>query len=88
VKSRLEATRVTADANAEMVVPLSLDLTRKTTTLQATAQSLAVSHRRTRHGPLGLSERSETDEFNVDASSSPRCRDQPFENELGLLNRG
>jgi luciferase family oxidoreductase group 1 len=40
VKYRLEATRVT---DAEMVLPHSLDLTRKTTTLQATAQSLAVS---------------------------------------------
>jgi len=43
VKYRLEATLVTADANAEMVVRHSLGLTRKTTTLQATAQSLAVS---------------------------------------------
>ena len=43
MKYRLEATLVTADANAAMVVPHSLDLTCKTTTLQATAQSLAVS---------------------------------------------
>jgi NADPH2:quinone reductase len=43
VKYRLEATRVTADADAQMVVPHSLDLTCKTTTLHATAQSLAVS---------------------------------------------
>jgi hypothetical protein len=43
VKYRLEATRVTADAHAEMVVPHSLDLTCKTTSLQATARSLAVS---------------------------------------------
>jgi luciferase-like monooxygenase len=43
VKYRLEATRVTADADAEMVVPHGLDLTCKTTTLQATAQSLAAS---------------------------------------------
>ena len=43
MKYRLEATRVTADAYAKMVVPRSLDLTCKTTTLQATAQSLAVS---------------------------------------------
>jgi luciferase family oxidoreductase group 1 len=43
VKYRLEATRVTADADAEMVVPHSLDVTCKTTTLQATARSLAVS---------------------------------------------
>jgi hypothetical protein len=43
VKYRLEATRVTADANAEMVVPHSVDLSCKTTTLQATAQSLRVS---------------------------------------------
>jgi luciferase family oxidoreductase group 1 len=35
--------RVTADADAEMVVPHSIDLTCKTTTLQATAQSLPVS---------------------------------------------
>jgi hypothetical protein len=43
VEYRLEATRVTADADAEMVVPHSLDLACKTTTLEATAQSLAVS---------------------------------------------
>jgi len=43
VKYRLEATRVTADADAEMVVPHGLDFTRETTTLQATGQSLAVS---------------------------------------------
>jgi luciferase family oxidoreductase group 1 len=43
VKYRLEATRVTADADAEMVVPHSLGLTRKTTTVQATAQSLPIS---------------------------------------------
>jgi hypothetical protein len=43
VTYRLEATRVTTDAEAEMVVPHSLDLTYKTTTLQATAQSLAIS---------------------------------------------
>ena len=43
MKYRLEATRVTADADAEMVVPHSLDLTGKTTTLQSTAQSFAVS---------------------------------------------
>jgi len=43
VKYRLEATRVTADANAEMVVPHSVDLRCKTTTLQAIAQSLPVS---------------------------------------------
>jgi hypothetical protein len=43
VKYRLEATGVTAYADAEMVVPHSLDVTCKTTTLQATAQSLAVS---------------------------------------------
>ena len=43
MKYRLEATRVRADADAEMVVPHSLDLMGKTTTLQATAQSLAVS---------------------------------------------
>jgi len=43
VKYRLEATRVTADADAEMVVPHSLDFTRETTTLQGTGQSLAVS---------------------------------------------
>jgi len=43
VKYRLEATRVTADADAEMVVPHSLDVTCKMTTLPATAQSLAVS---------------------------------------------
>ena len=40
---RLEATRVTADAGSEMVVPHSLGLTRKTTTAQATAQSLRIS---------------------------------------------
>jgi len=43
VKYGLETTRVTANADAEMVVPHSLDFTRKTTTLQATAESLAVS---------------------------------------------
>jgi hypothetical protein len=43
VKYGLEATRVTADADAEMVVPHSLDLRCKTTTLQSTAQSFAVS---------------------------------------------
>jgi hypothetical protein len=43
VEYRLEATRVTADADAEMVVPHSLDLTCKTTTLETTAQSLGVS---------------------------------------------
>jgi hypothetical protein len=43
LKHRLEATRVTADAGAEMVVPHSLGLTRKTTTVQATAQSLPIS---------------------------------------------
>jgi luciferase family oxidoreductase group 1 len=43
VKYRLEATRVTADEDAEMVVPHSLDVTCKKTTLPATAQSLAVS---------------------------------------------
>jgi hypothetical protein len=43
VKYRLEATRVTANADAEMVVPHSLGLTRKTTTVQATAQSLPIS---------------------------------------------
>jgi len=43
VKYRLEATRVTADADAEMVAPHSLDRTGKTTTLRATGQSLAVS---------------------------------------------
>src|SRR5256886_5755194 len=43
VKYRLEATRVAADADAEMVVPHSLGLTRKTTTAQATAQSLPIS---------------------------------------------
>ena len=42
MKYRLEATGVKADADVEMVVPHSLDLTGKTT-LQATAQSLAVS---------------------------------------------
>ncbi|HET9407266.1 MAG TPA: LLM class flavin-dependent oxidoreductase [Candidatus Sulfotelmatobacter sp.] len=36
-------TRVTADAGAETVAPHNLDLTGKTTALQATAQSLAVS---------------------------------------------
>jgi hypothetical protein len=43
VKYRLEARRVAADADAEMVAPHSLDLTRKTTTVQATAQSLPIS---------------------------------------------
>ena len=43
MKYRLEAMRGTADTDAEMVVPHSLDLTCKTTTLQAPAQSLAVS---------------------------------------------
>ena len=43
VKSRLEAARVTADAGAETVVPHSLGLARKTTTVQATAQSLPIS---------------------------------------------
>jgi hypothetical protein len=43
VKYRLQATRLTADADAEMVVPHSLDLRCRTTTLQATAQSPAVS---------------------------------------------
>jgi hypothetical protein len=43
VKYRLEATRVTADADAEMAVPHGLDLTCKRTTLQATAESLEVS---------------------------------------------
>jgi hypothetical protein len=43
VKYRLEGTRVTADADAEMVVPHSPDVTCKTTSLRATAQSLAVS---------------------------------------------
>jgi Luciferase-like monooxygenase len=43
VKYRLEVTRVTADTHAQMVAPHNLDLTGKTTTLQATAQSLAVS---------------------------------------------
>jgi len=43
VTHRLEATRVTADAGSEMVVPHSLGLTRKTTTAQATAQSLRIS---------------------------------------------
>jgi len=43
VKYRLEAARVTADADAETVVPHSLGLTRKTTTVQATAQFLPVS---------------------------------------------
>jgi hypothetical protein len=43
VKYRLEATCVTADADAEMVVPHGIDLTCKATTLRATAQSLAVS---------------------------------------------
>ena len=43
MKYRLEATRVPADADAKMVVPHSLDLTCKTTTLQPTAQSMAVS---------------------------------------------
>ena len=43
MKYGLEATRVTADADAEMVVPHSLDLRCKTTTLQSTAQSFAVS---------------------------------------------
>jgi hypothetical protein len=42
VKYILEATGVKADADVEMVVPHSLDLTGKTR-LQATAQSLAVS---------------------------------------------
>jgi hypothetical protein len=36
-------TRAPADAGAEMVVPHSLGLTCKTTTVQATTQSLAVS---------------------------------------------
>ena len=43
VNYRLEATRVAADADAETVVPHSLGLTRKTTTVQATAQSLPIS---------------------------------------------
>jgi luciferase family oxidoreductase group 1 len=43
VKYRLEAARVTADADAEMVVPHSLDFTYKATSSQATAQSLSVS---------------------------------------------
>jgi luciferase family oxidoreductase group 1 len=43
VKYRLEARRVAADADAEMVAPHSLGLTRKTTTVQATAQSLPIS---------------------------------------------
>ena len=43
MKYRLEATRVTADTHAQTVAPHNLDLTGKTTTLQATAQSLAVS---------------------------------------------
>jgi luciferase family oxidoreductase group 1 len=43
VKYRLEATRVAAGADAEMVAPHSLGLTRKTTTVQATAQSLPIS---------------------------------------------
>ena len=42
MKYRLEATGIKADADVEMVVPHSLDLTGETT-LQATAQSLAVS---------------------------------------------
>jgi hypothetical protein len=41
VKYRLEATRVTADADAEM--PHSLGLTPKTTRVQVTAQSLPIS---------------------------------------------
>jgi hypothetical protein len=43
VKYRLEATRVAADADAEMVEPSSLRLTCESTTVQATRQSLAVS---------------------------------------------
>ena len=43
MKYRLEATRVTADADAEMVVPHRLGLTRKTTTVQASARSLPIS---------------------------------------------
>ena len=43
MKYRLEAARVAADADAEMVVPHSLGLTGKTTTVQATAQSLPIS---------------------------------------------
>jgi len=42
-KGAMEATRVTAQADAELVVPHSLGLSCKTTTLQASAQSLAVS---------------------------------------------
>ena len=34
MKYKLKATRVTADAGSEMVVPHSLDLTYKTTTLK------------------------------------------------------
>jgi hypothetical protein len=43
VKYRLEARGVTADPGAETVVPHSLDFTYKTTSSQATTQSLAVS---------------------------------------------
>jgi hypothetical protein len=43
VKCRLEARRVGVETDAEMVVPHTLALTCKTSTLQATAQSLAVS---------------------------------------------
>ena len=43
VKYKLEARRVAADADAEMIAPHSLGLTRKTTTVQATAQSLPIS---------------------------------------------
>ena len=43
MKYRLEDTRVTAHADAEMVAPQSLGLTRKATTVQASAQSLPIS---------------------------------------------
>ena len=43
MKCRLEARRVGVETDAEMVVPHTLALTCKTSTLQATAQSLAVS---------------------------------------------
>ena len=43
MKYRLEATRVAAGADAEMVAPHSLGLTPKTTRVQATAQSLPIS---------------------------------------------
>jgi hypothetical protein len=43
VTHRLEITRAAVDGGAETIAPRSLGLTRKTTTVQATAQSLPIS---------------------------------------------